>query len=117
MLHVRKDRAGSTSYGYEWTADGQVVQVPDEVAADLVAIPDGGFVIVEPPADEPGEADAEDSEGGDQPPDGSANDGTTAEQDAELAEPAPAGGEFTETPAAPARKRAAKKSAAPPVAE
>lgn len=87
MLHVSKTCAGSSSLGFTWDADGAVVEVPDEVAAELVAIPDGGFTIVDAPA-----AAAEVA-----PPDSQA-----------VTEPAPADGEITEAPAKPARARAAK---------
>lgn len=46
MLNVSKAHAGSSSLGYTWDTDGAVVEVPDDVAAILVAIPDGGFAIV-----------------------------------------------------------------------
>lgn len=49
MLFVSKERAGSSSHGHVWVRDHMVVQVPDEDAYELVAIPDGGFSIVEDP--------------------------------------------------------------------
>lgn len=50
---VRKDKAGSAP-GYTWDKDGQVLEVPDALGADLVAIPGGGFTEIAPGnADEP----------------------------------------------------------------
>lgn len=87
MLHVSKARAGSSSLGFTWDADGAVVEVPDEVAAELVAIPDGGFTIVDAPAVAPEVA---------------------PEGPQAVTEPAPDGGQITEAPAKPARARATK---------
>lgn len=87
MLHVSKARAGSSSLGFTWDADGAVVEVPDEVAAELVAIPDGGFAIVSAPGVE-----------------------TEVEPDnpQSVTEPAPDGDQITEAPAKPTRGRPAK---------
>lgn len=48
MVLVRKRRAGSSSHGHQWPDDGAVVDVPEVDARELVAIPDGGFDVVEP---------------------------------------------------------------------
>lgn len=78
MPHVKKQHAGADSYGHEWPADGAVVEVTDEQAADLVAIPDGGFTVVdalpavqepdEPPVDEPVDEPVEDALDDGEPP-------------------------------------------------
>lgn len=96
MLHVSKARAGSSSLGFTWDADGAVVEVPDEVAAELVAIPDGGFTIVSAPDGESEVAPADPQA---------------------VTEPAPDDDQITESPAKPTRKTAAKKTAAPDVTE
>lgn len=88
MLHVSKARAGSCSLGFTWDTDGAVIEVPDEVAAELVAIPDGGYAVVSAP-------DAEDEVA---PADPQA-----------VTEPAPDDdNQITEAPAKPTRTRAAK---------
>ena len=50
---VRKAHAGSDSFGHVWERDGDVVEMPYEQAAELVAIPTAGCTIVDPPVDEP----------------------------------------------------------------
>lgn len=50
MAHVRKDQPGSAP-GYEWTEPGEVVEVHDELAHELLRIP--GFSEVQPPAPTP----------------------------------------------------------------
>jgi hypothetical protein len=47
--HVKKASAGADSYGNEWPDDGAIIEVTDDQAADLVAIPDGGFTVVDAP--------------------------------------------------------------------
>lgn len=42
-MYLRKAQAGSSSTGHTWTEDGQIVEVPDEVGAELLKIPHGGF--------------------------------------------------------------------------
>lgn len=63
---LRKATPGSDSYGHEWRTERSVVPVSDEQAADLLAIADAGFTVVQvaeaeeepppppPPADETG---------------------------------------------------------------
>lgn len=53
MVQVSKTQAGSDSLGHVWATDGAVVEVSEDDARALIAIPDGGFAIVEPAADEP----------------------------------------------------------------
>jgi hypothetical protein len=52
MVQVSKTQAGSDSYGHVWATDGAVVEVSEDEARALVAIPDGGFAVVEPAVDE-----------------------------------------------------------------
>lgn len=65
MPLIRKQQAGSDSYGHTWDADGAVVEIDDgEQIASLMAIPDGGFSEVTPTAEEtPEDPDAGDPEG------------------------------------------------------
>lgn len=49
-MFIRKQRAGSDSYGHVWDADGAVVEVDDEQGLDLLRITDGGFTEVVPDA-------------------------------------------------------------------
>ena len=55
LVNIRKDKAGSVSGGWTWPEDGAVVAVPYTLALELVAIRDGGFSVVEPPAEDSGE--------------------------------------------------------------
>lgn len=52
MPLLRKAGGGSDSYGHVWKTDRSVVDVPDEQAADLLAIADAGFTVVTAPDDE-----------------------------------------------------------------
>lgn len=60
MARVSKDSAGSVSGGYAWDKAGAVIDVPDAIATQLLAIPGGGFktvpedAVLTPP---PGEAE------------------------------------------------------------
>ncbi len=100
-VNIRKDQAGNDSLGNTWPEDGAVVPVPYEQAVILLAIQDGGFSVVEPPAEDPEvSADPEPE------PD-------AGEQSAELSEIDPGAPESE--PAAepePEAKPAAKKTAA-----
>lgn len=53
MPFIRKSRAGNDSFGNSWPQDGAVVEVPPEQAMALLAIRDGQFSEVSPPAAEP----------------------------------------------------------------
>lgn len=46
MRRIRKDKAGSDSKGNTWDKDGAVVEVEEDHARDLLAIPHGGFTDV-----------------------------------------------------------------------
>lgn len=52
MPLIRKDRAGSDSLGHSWPKDGSVVNMPHEEAEELLAIPDGGFTLAPPDAED-----------------------------------------------------------------
>lgn len=47
-MYIRKNQAGSAP-GYTWENDGDVVEVDDEFALSLIAIPNGGFSEAPPP--------------------------------------------------------------------
>ena len=51
MARVRKEKAGSAPGGLVWEKDGAVLDVPDDLAAELIRIPTGGFTTV--PEDAP----------------------------------------------------------------
>jgi hypothetical protein len=61
---LRKHVGGCTVAGHEWAEDGAVVEVPDELGTELLAIAPGDYehVVEEAPADSGGES------GGDQSP-------------------------------------------------
>lgn len=40
---LRKEQAGSDSFGHVWETDGAVVEVPEEEARQLLRIADAGF--------------------------------------------------------------------------
>lgn len=40
---LRKEQAGSDSFGHVWETDGAVVEVPEEQAHQLLRIQDAGF--------------------------------------------------------------------------
>lgn len=60
-MWLRKEKAGNAP-GYTWENDGDVLEVPDELGLDLVAIPDGGFSEAAPPDDVPDPAPSEEDE-------------------------------------------------------
>lgn len=49
MVRLRKEKAGSDSFGHVWAEDGAIVAVPHDQAVELLAIPGGGFTAVGPP--------------------------------------------------------------------
>lgn len=53
-MYIRKARAGSVP-GHTWKKDGDVVEVEDYLAEELLLIPNGGFSIAEAP-EQPEEA-------------------------------------------------------------
>lgn len=55
MPLIRKQKAGSCP-GHTWQSDGAVLMVEDALAAELLAIPDGGFSEVGP-AEQPSAVD------------------------------------------------------------
>jgi hypothetical protein len=57
-MYLRKSQAGNAP-GYRWEHDGQVIEVHDELAWELLNIPHGGFSEAEPPKAEPVEEDPE----------------------------------------------------------
>jgi hypothetical protein len=50
MPHIRKTQAGGDSFGNKWPAAGTVIEVSVHQATALLAIRDGGFTEVAPPA-------------------------------------------------------------------
>lgn len=56
-VHLRKARAGSDSWGHVWPEDGAVAEVDYDQALILLAIPDGGFTVVDNPEPEPEPSD------------------------------------------------------------
>lgn len=63
IVHLKKARAGSDSWGHSWPEDGSVVEVDYEQAMALLAIPDGGFSVVDSPDPEPESSDDDKPEG------------------------------------------------------
>lgn len=51
-MYLKKAQAGSAP-GHTWDEDGQVIEVDDHLAAQLLSIPAGGFSEAEPPAEPP----------------------------------------------------------------
>jgi hypothetical protein len=50
MVPLRKASGGCTVLGYHWAHDGDVTEVPYDVAMELLAIPGGGYSVAD---DEP----------------------------------------------------------------
>ena len=52
-MWLKKDKGGSAilwhGTEYSWPEDGYVIEVPDNLAADLLAIPGGGYSRAEAP--------------------------------------------------------------------
>lgn len=51
---LRKEQAGAGPHGYTWPEDGAVIEVDDEHASALVAIPDAGITHAEIGGYDPG---------------------------------------------------------------
>jgi hypothetical protein len=51
-MYLRKARAGSAP-GHTWEHDGDVLEVDESLAEQLLRIPGGGFTIAATPTDEP----------------------------------------------------------------
>jgi hypothetical protein len=108
MIRLRKDRAGTCSLGtpnYTWEQDGDVVDVEDHHAVELLRIPDGGFHVVNPPAEPADEDQAESEASLDEAPAAPAQ--VTEVAEAPLAEapaPVPAAAKKTAAPRAKAGK-------------
>jgi hypothetical protein len=49
-MWLKKAHAGSASGGYEWKSDGAVIEVPDEMGAELIEHPGGEFTEADKPA-------------------------------------------------------------------
>lgn len=99
MPLIRKERAGSDSFGNTWPEDGAVVEVEPEHVAALLAITDGGFTEVSPTADKEPE-----------PPTAPAPEEPNKQEELSEVDPdAPAGEPESKTPA---KKTAARKTAA-----
>jgi hypothetical protein len=64
---VRKEKAGSAP-GITWDNDGDVQEVPDDLALQLLEIPGGGFTEVhQAPDDDDDDDDGDGDDGGDPP--------------------------------------------------
>lgn len=55
-MFIRKEQAGSAP-GHTWEKDGDVIEVADHIAWQLLNIPNGGFSETEPPVPAPEPAD------------------------------------------------------------
>jgi hypothetical protein len=111
-VNVRKTQAGADSFGNTWPEDGAVVLVPYDQAVILLAIPDGGFTVVDTPAEA---APAEDPQAVPEPSSEPEPDSGEAAELSELDPDAPEGepGAEPEPEAKPAAKKtAARKTAA-----
>lgn len=113
MTRIRKERAGSDSFGNTWPEDGAVVDVDPEQVASLLAIPDGGFSEVTPQTKQ----DEEPDDSGPQTPTepGADEDPDQKTEVSEVNPDAPAAEPEAKTP--PAKKTTARKTAASKVEE
>jgi hypothetical protein len=67
MVRIRKEKGGSGIGPYWWPEDDPVAEVPELLAADLLAIPEWGYSR-EPAPEDPGEADSGTEDGPGRPP-------------------------------------------------
>lgn len=110
MPHIRKAQAGSDSFGNVWDRDGAVVEVPHEQAEQLLVIDDGQFTLADEPAETPVPDPADDVDKGDEFSEVDPN--APVDEPAASPEPEPLP-EVEEKPTpAPAKKTAARKTAA-----
>ncbi|ELP67643.1 hypothetical protein STRTUCAR8_08552 [Streptomyces turgidiscabies Car8] len=100
MPLIRKEHAGNDSFGNSWPEDGAVVEVAPDHAQALLAIGDGGFSEVAPPA-------AEDPD-----PDTPPATPEAPEGEKEIFEVDPEAPEGEPAAKSPAKKTAARKTAA-----
>ncbi len=108
MIRIRKEHAGDAAgrtdgnaWSYDWPQDGAVVEVPYEVALEVLAIPHGGFTVAE-------DESAAEPEG-----DGDPGDGPSTGDSEQIEEPAPEAPLSESPPPRAAKKTAAKKTTAP----
>lgn len=73
MVWLKKKVAGSAP-GFTWKNDGDVLDVPEELALELLERPGDHFTEGEPPEDDPDKDDADTKQDGD----GDTGDGDTA---------------------------------------
>ncbi|MEY9874646.1 hypothetical protein ABH931_004146 [Streptacidiphilus sp. MAP12-33] len=99
-MRVRKMGTGSSSHGYEWTEPGQILDIPAEHAAELVAIAPHEFEALPELPELPVEPEDE----GDQDDDGEDQGDGAGEQPELVTEPAP-GPEPEEAKPARGRRR------------
>ena len=53
MTWLRKAQGGASIGPHHWPHDGAVAEVPDDLAGELLAIPDGGYTKTDGPDPEP----------------------------------------------------------------
>lgn len=118
MVRLRKDQEGGaagrladgTGWSYEWPQDGAVVEVPYEVALDLLAIPHAGYSVAD--ETDPNAWDEVQSQiAAGELDDHGASAQASDEEEPVIEEPAPTESEFSESPT-PRKRAAAKKTAA-----
>jgi hypothetical protein len=64
-MYLRKARGGSGAAGHYWEHDGDVAEVPDHLALELLDVPGHDYTLVEPEDLDP--ADDADVEGDEEP--------------------------------------------------
>jgi hypothetical protein len=119
-VKLRKAGGGADSFGHTWRTGKSVVEVDDDQAAELLAIADAGFTVVDdavdttedddpphdPPSDDPDGPDPEqtDPDAGDDPETKQVTEPTPEPTPEQVTEPAPEPDAKTE----PVRRRAHK---------
>jgi len=89
MVALRKEQGDCSIGSYRWERDGDVVEVDDELAYALLAIPGGGFTVHQP-GDSTAASAGDSSEGsdGDASPGGGAGEPDPDEAEASVTAPA-----------------------------